>query len=112
MFRPRPRRAGGGRRARRRRRPRPRRLGGTAAALLACLVLYLAPLQLRREDLVQGAAALPDFSVAAAPRLSLVMLPFANLGGDSGQDYLADAITEDLTTDLSRLRGALVIARG
>jgi TolB-like protein len=46
-----------------------------------------------------------------APRLSLVVLPFTNLGGDTHDDYLADAITEDLTADLSRLPGALVIAR-
>jgi adenylate cyclase len=46
-----------------------------------------------------------------APRLSLVVLPFNYLGGDPSEDYLADAITEDLTTDLSRLPGVLVIAR-
>ena len=54
---------------------------------------------------------MPDLSIAKAPRLSLVILPFANLGGNANEDYLADAITEDLTTDLSRLSGALVIAR-
>jgi TolB-like protein len=52
----------------------------------------------------------PD-AIAKAPRLSLVVLPFANFGGNPDQDYLADAITEDVTTDLSRLPGALVIAR-
>jgi len=54
---------------------------------------------------------MPDLSVAKAPRLSLVVLPFVNLGGDKQNDYLADAVTEDLTTDLSYLPGALVIAR-
>jgi adenylate cyclase len=54
---------------------------------------------------------MPDLSIAKAPRLSLVVLPFANLGGDKQDDYLADAITEDLTTDLSYLPGCLVIAR-
>ena len=39
------------------------------------------------------------------------MLPFANLSNDPGQDYFADGITESLTTDLSRLGGASVIAR-
>jgi TolB-like protein len=53
----------------------------------------------------------PDASIAKAPRLSLVVLPFANFGGNPDQDYLADAITEDLTTDLACLPGALVIAR-
>ncbi len=47
----------------------------------------------------------------AAPRLSIVVLPFANLSDDSAQEYLADGITEDLTTDLSRLEDSFVIAR-
>jgi adenylate cyclase len=46
-----------------------------------------------------------------APRLSIVVLPFTNLSGDPDQQYFADAITEDLTTDLSRLAGMLVISR-
>jgi TolB-like protein/class 3 adenylate cyclase len=48
---------------------------------------------------------------AEARHLSLVVLPFANLSNDPSQDYFADGITESLTTDLSRLSGALVIAR-
>jgi TolB-like protein/class 3 adenylate cyclase/Flp pilus assembly protein TadD len=47
----------------------------------------------------------------AAPRLSIVVLPFANLSDDREQQYFADGITEDLTTDLSRLAGMLVISR-
>ena len=39
------------------------------------------------------------------------MLPFTNLSGDPSQDYFADGITENLTTDLSRLSGSFVIAR-
>ena len=46
-----------------------------------------------------------------APRLSIVVLPFANLGGDPEQEYFADGVTESLTTDFSRMRGAFVIAR-
>jgi TolB-like protein/Flp pilus assembly protein TadD len=46
-----------------------------------------------------------------APRLSLVVLPFANIGGDPEQDYFSDGVTESLTTDLSRISGAFVIAR-
>ena len=46
-----------------------------------------------------------------AAHLSIVVLPFANLSGDPGQDYFADGITENLTTDLSRIRGTFVIAR-
>ncbi len=45
-----------------------------------------------------------------APRFSIVVLPFANLSNDSVQEYFADAITEDLTTDLSRISGSFVIA--
>lgn len=61
---------------------------------------------------VQAAAMeLPDLSMKRAPRLSLVTLPFVNTSGDSGQDYLADAVTDDLTTDLARLDGAFVIGR-
>jgi TolB-like protein/Flp pilus assembly protein TadD len=45
------------------------------------------------------------------PRLSLVVLPFANIGGDLEQEYFVDGVTESLTTDLSRMRGAFVIGR-
>jgi adenylate cyclase len=45
------------------------------------------------------------------PRLSIVVLPFANLSNDPEQQYFADGITDDLTTDLSRLRNVLVISR-
>ena len=40
----------------------------------------------------------------------MVVLPFANLSGDPGQDYFADGITENLTTDLSRIKKSFVIA--
>jgi adenylate cyclase len=50
-------------------------------------------------------------SNAAAPHLSIVVLPFANLSGDPAQDYLADALTDELTTALARIPGAFVIAR-
>jgi TolB-like protein/class 3 adenylate cyclase/Flp pilus assembly protein TadD len=46
-----------------------------------------------------------------APRLSIVVLPFVNMGGDSGQESFADGITETLTTDLARMVNAVVIAR-
>jgi TolB-like protein/class 3 adenylate cyclase len=48
---------------------------------------------------------------AGAPRLSIVVLPFANLGNDPEQQYFADGITEDLTTDLSRIADMFVISR-
>src|SRR3984885_2649717 len=45
------------------------------------------------------------------PRLSVVVLPFKNLSSDSSQEYFADGVTENLTTDLSRIRNSFVIAR-
>ena len=41
----------------------------------------------------------------------MVVLPFANIGGDPEQEHFVDGVTESLTTDLSRIRGAVVIAR-
>jgi TolB-like protein/class 3 adenylate cyclase len=45
------------------------------------------------------------------PRLSIVVLPFANLGGGEEHEFFVDGITESLTTDLSRIRGSFVIGR-
>jgi adenylate cyclase len=50
------------------------------------------------------------FSESGAPRLSIVVLPFADLSNDPGQEYFADAVTGDLTTDLSRIKDSFVIA--
>jgi adenylate cyclase len=47
----------------------------------------------------------------SAAHLSIVVLPFANLSGDASQDYFADGVSENLTTDLSRIRNSFVIAR-
>ena len=47
----------------------------------------------------------------SAPRLSIVVLPFANIGGDPEQEYFVDGVTESLTTDLSRISGSFVIGR-
>jgi adenylate cyclase len=57
------------------------------------------------------AAATSVAQPLVAPRLSIVVLPFANLSNDTDQQYFADGITEDLTTDLSRLADMLVISR-
>jgi TolB-like protein len=68
----------------------------------------------------EGTAGLPTASVSptastssplAAPRLSIVVLPFTNLSDDREQQYFADGITDDLTTDLSRLENMFVISR-
>jgi TolB-like protein/Flp pilus assembly protein TadD len=57
------------------------------------------------------APASPISQPAVAPRLSIVVLPFTNLSNDPEQQYFADGITEDLTTDLSRIAGMFVISR-
>ena len=48
---------------------------------------------------------------SAPPRLSIVVLPFANIGGGPEQEHFVDGVTESLTTDLSRIRGSFVIGR-
>ena len=50
-------------------------------------------------------------SAPTPPRLSIVVLPFTNIGGNPDQDYFVDGVAESLTTDLSRISGATVIAR-
>jgi TolB-like protein len=57
-------------------------------------------------------AASVDDKLGNAPRLSIVVLPFENLSGDKEQDYFADGVTDDLTTDLSHLADSFVISRG
>ena len=60
-----------------------------------------------------GFAGLPVWrdQSASAPRASIVVLPFENFSGDPGETYFADAVTDDLTTDVSRLPGTFVISR-
>jgi TolB-like protein/class 3 adenylate cyclase len=57
----------------------------------------------------EGKASVPRHR--EPPRFSIVVLPFANIGGDPEQDYFVDGVTDSLTTDLSRIRIAFVIAR-
>jgi adenylate cyclase len=78
---------------------RPVALASVTAMLLAVAV-WLAVIRVYHSQ-----------EIASAPRLSIVVLPFATLGGDQTQNYLADAITEELTTSLARLPGTFVIAR-
>jgi adenylate cyclase len=71
------------------------------AALAVGLVIWLA---------IGGSHMRPEIS-NTAPRLSMVVLPFSNLSSDTSQDYIADVITEELTTSLSRIPHSFVIAR-
>jgi adenylate cyclase len=89
------------------------------ALMLALIALGSAvwwnwPLRLPTAPSVRNLAAavspvLAPTKVVSSP-LSVVVLPFANLSTNPEQEYFADAITEDLTTDLSRISGSLVIA--
>jgi adenylate cyclase len=57
-----------------------------------------------------GPTAMPQSGARPLPHLSIVVLPFSNLSSDPEQEYFADGITDDLTTDLSRIAGSFVIA--
>jgi TolB-like protein len=63
----------------------------------------------RSESATPEPAASP-LNKEEPPRLSVVVLPFANIGGDPEQEHFVDGVTESLTTDLSRIRGAYVVA--
>ena len=56
-------------------------------------------------------APAPAPEKSGPPRLSIVVLPFANIGGDPSHEHFVDGVTESLTTDLSRIRGSFVIGR-
>ena len=91
--------------------PQKRRFGlAPLAAALAALLVVIAGgawwfLNANRP------ASIATKAPAEAARLSIVVLPFANLSGDPAQDYLVDALTDELTTSLARMRDTFVIAR-
>ncbi|HLY45121.1 MAG TPA: winged helix-turn-helix domain-containing protein [Stellaceae bacterium] len=64
-----------------------------------------------RAEAVAGSDVAARPQSGGRPRLSIVVLPFSNLNDDPEQQYFADAVTEDLTTDLSRIAGSFVISR-
>src|SRR5215472_11129314 len=86
-------------------------VAGIAAliAISGCLAFYF----LSGQKPATVASTQPPLHAQSVmiPRLSIVVLPFANLSGDPNRDYFADGITENLTSDLSRLAGSFVIAR-
>ena len=91
-------------------------LAPIGAALAAVLVIgvvtwWLWPMRSSPTATPAVAATTATGQPFVAPRLSIVVLPFANLSNDPEQEYFADAITEDLTTDLSRIADSFVIAR-
>jgi adenylate cyclase len=72
------------------------------------------PIRVYSLEIGQAARAKPSQPASpqktGPPRLSIVVLPFRNLSNDPGQEYFADGVTENLTTDLSRIRDSFVIA--
>jgi adenylate cyclase len=70
---------------------------------------FVAPVERAEPEVRANAAAFPQRDVR--PRLSIVVLPFNNLSDDPEQQYFADGITDDLTTDLSRITDSFVISR-
>jgi adenylate cyclase len=100
---------------------RGRAIVAMSASLLAiaCLAWWLWPASnffSRAGKPADQAAAIAPITTEispplVAPRLSIVVLPFANLSSEAGQQYFVDGITEGVTTDLSRIEHMLVISR-
>ena len=72
---------------------------------------FVAPVTRPDADTPPAVPIISEGDAHLRPRLSIVVLPFANLSEDGTQQYCADAIIEDLTTDLSRIAGMFVISR-
>jgi adenylate cyclase len=83
-----------------------------AAATLVAAIFFVGAYVWRSGPTSGFMGPVAEDKLAAATRLSIVVLPFENMSGDKEQDYFADGITDDLTTDLSHLRDSFVIARG
>ena len=89
-----------------------RRIGGVVAGfaavgtVLAGLLGYWTTYRTVTKEIFGSPSPAP-----MAPRLSIAVLPFSNLTGDTAHDYLGDIITEELTTSLARIPHSFVIAR-
>ncbi|WP_312016999.1 tetratricopeptide repeat protein [Bradyrhizobium jicamae] len=101
--------------------PLAKRIGGGIAALAAVGALlsgltgYWSAWKTVRSDIFHNSQAVQREAVSKpdiAPRLSLVVMPLTNLNRDPEQDYFADGVTTDLTTDLAQIPGTFVIGRG
>jgi adenylate cyclase len=98
-------------------RRRPTVLAALATAVAAALIIAMIGWSIwpvtrssSTPPAVVAAAVMPVSQPLVAPRLSIVVLPFANLSNDPDQQYFADGITEDLTTELSHIPDMFVIA--
>jgi TolB-like protein len=72
---------------------------------------FVVPVGRRDRSALSGILSPPAEGSSEPPRLSIVVLPFTNLSNDPEQQYFADGVTEDLTTDLSRITHSFVISR-
>ena len=81
-------------------------LGLVALLIVAAAGAYVFETWVRFGPLPANRGAEP-----AVAHLSIVVLPFTNMSKDPEQDYFAEGITENLTTELSRIRNSFVIAR-
>jgi TolB-like protein len=72
---------------------------------------FVAPVTRLSADGQSASPAIAGVATHPRPRLSIVVLPFDNLSGDPGQQYIADGITEDLTANLSLFADMRVISR-
>jgi TolB-like protein len=70
-----------------------------------------AGITIRETEAATEKATLPEAGESVSPRLSLVVLPFVNIGGGAEDDPFVDGVTETLITDLSRSPGVFVISR-
>ena len=95
------------------RRRKLRKIGGliAGAAAVGTVLAGLAGYWTTYRTVTKEILAPAKPALVEAAHLSIVVLPFANLSRDPSQDYFADGITDDLTTDLSRVRNSFVIAR-
>jgi adenylate cyclase len=84
------------------------RVTATGAAVILIVAAIVAALHFHVGRLP---VQLPGQLAKPSDRFSIVVLPFANLSGDANQDYLADVISDELTTALSRIRETFVISR-
>jgi TolB-like protein/class 3 adenylate cyclase/Tfp pilus assembly protein PilF len=88
-----------------------RRLLGAAAAAAVVIAVAAAGWWVWSGGAERARAPATANASKPAPQLSIVVLPFENLSKDPDQEYFADGVTDDLTTDLSRIAGNFVIAR-
>jgi TolB-like protein len=71
---------------------------------------FVVPVMRRAADAGSGTAIVSGGGTRPPPRLSIVVMPFTNLSNDPDQEYFADGIKDDLTTDLTRISDSFVIA--